>query len=164
MTKEEMKRLKYVENQRDSLKKTLAVFAGEHREARNELEKLRVENAALVNEVTRFARESAEWEVRAKSNLDLAEKNADLLQLLCDERDASQAKLTALQNDNEGTARLKKRLAAQAEELRLVRNELGALKAARVVPKSLDAMVADCITQHGADAVIGHIMSNKVRP
>jgi len=171
MTREEEKVQKYIENQRDTARREAAGLRVELAEAkaalalaRAESDDLRVQGVRLLQEkmdlTTDVYRLREELLVVRNENNGLtaeAVNDAHLYQLAL-------AKLDAVRNDVDSTASLKKRLAAKSEELRLALNELGALKAKTTAPKSLDGMIADAIRLHGPDAVIGHIMSSKVRP
>ena len=182
MAKEEAKQLKYVETQRDNALKTAAEmrkFAGEANAKvkilTEELEaSLKGESATLdalkAENATLKAERDAEAEAKRVFAMEANQLRNENNGLKAEEKNYTQhlreaeAKLTALEADTEGKEKLKKRLAAKAEELRLCQNELGALKAYRAMPRSLDAQMADLITRFGPDAVIGHIMSGKVQP
>jgi len=181
MTKEEAKNLAYVEKQRDQARKELADRNAQISELAAKTSALQLvadkqiaelqalantEHAAaeqLGNDCVRLANDVESLErarLILREDLAVAQTAISVQQKVITD---AEAKLAALQADEEGKDKLKKRLAAKAEELRLCQNELGALKAARAVPKSLDAMIAECIRLHGPDAVVGHVLSSKVR-
>lgn len=174
MTREEIKTLKYVENQRDIAKARAAGLGVELAKARAALKPLLddltnarmtvnaayAENVRLAKDVGRL-QEALLVVTNENSGLKAEAVNDAHLYLL------ALAKLDALKNDVDSNAKLRKRLFAKSEELRLALNELGALKEKLKEPRDVGPMVERVLNTFGeletihALAVQGYVCARK---
>jgi DNA repair exonuclease SbcCD ATPase subunit len=193
MTKDEAKQLKYVETQRDGAKRELAEVRVQLRDATEKVKVLSEElEASLKGESATLdalkakttALETAQGDLRAEVE-DLrvfqvklqavANTEHSEARRLQNENTRLANEVDTLKADTEGKEKLKMRLAAKAEELRLCRNELGGAKAAVAAPleaklrkaenelKSLrEALVAPKTIENAILSVVKHSSAQAV--